>query len=237
MNKVVAISTFWNNPYLAVYWKRLYEKYWKDEVDELWVCVHGKDKKVNHFIAGLFENSKITAIPLPEMGAALDYIYPYLTGDILMTIDSDTFITKKGIIKGLASKIGEYDAIGTAGNSSRPLSLGESVANHFGLVRLNSFFSLWNKKKLDEKPFTFQRMKFLKGDKLFGFTFPEDGSIDTMGFMTLQFMQNNKILPLGLIDGIKHIGGLSHIPLGENRKEIMNQIIKETIGEVPEEIR
>ena len=246
MATVSAICTFWNNPYLAVYFKRLYESYWKDEVDELLVCVHGSDKKVNHFIADLFPNSRITAIPLPEMGAALDYIYPFVKGDILMTIDSDNFITKKGVVKkhielmGGEDCIHRFEAIGTAGKSSRPLWIGDEVAKHFGLVRLNSFLSFWDKKRLDEAPFTFQRMKFKKGENLFDFTFPDWCSLDTMGYMTLQFMQRgNKIIQLGrdTIDGSQHIGGLSHEPLGNNRIEIMEKIKKETINEVPKDIR
>lgn len=236
--KISAITTFWNNPYLAVYFKRLYEKYWKDEVDELWVCVHGDNKPVNHFIHGLFEHSKITAIPLPEMGAALDYIYPYLKGDVLVTIDSDNFITQKGVISKYVSMIGEYDAIGTYGGSSKPLSVGEDLKKHFGIVRLNSFLSFWNKKKLDEEPFTFQRMKFAEGEEFLGYRFKEWGFIDTMGYLTLKFiMSGKKVLVLDEVEGSRHIGGLSHEPIGENRKEIMNQIIKETIDEVPKEIR
>ena len=241
MATVSAITTFWNNPYLAVYFKRLYESYWKDEVDELLVCVHGPDKKVNHFIADLFPNSRITAIPLPEMGAALDYIYPFVKGDILMTIDSDNFITKKGVVKKCAEMVGEtgsYGAVGTAGKSARPLWIGEEVAKHFGIVRLNSFLSFWKKRCLNEKPFTFQRMKFKKGEKLFGFTFPDWCSLDTMGYMTLQFMQRgNLIHRLDRIDGSQHIGGLSKPIVGPTRIKIMEKIKKEMINEVPKEIR
>lgn len=238
---VSAITTFWNNPYLAVYFKRLYESYWKNEVDELLVCVHGSDKKVNHFIADLFPNSRITAIPLPEMGAALDYIYPFVKGDILVTIDSDNFITEKGVIKScvetIKSEKNKFKALGTIGKSSRPLWVGEEVAKHFGLVRLNSFLSCWDKKELDKMTFTFQRMKFKKGEDLFGFKFPDWCSLDTMAYMTLKFMQNNPILRMSRIDGSHHIGGLSRPVIGPSRVEIMEKIKKETIKYVPKEIR
>lgn len=235
--KVSAVSTFNGNPYLAVYWKRLYEKYWKDEVDELWVCIHGDNKSVNHFIHGLFKNSKITAIPLPEMGAALDYIYPYLKGDVLVTVDSDNFITEKFVISRNVLLLKEYAAVGIFGGSAKPFSVSDDLQKHFGIVRLNSFLSFWDKKKIDEEPFTFQRMKFAKGEEFLGYKFKEWGFIDTMGYLTLTLKQKYNILPLKYIQGSQHIGGLSHKPLGENRKEIMNQIIKETIDEVPEDIR
>jgi hypothetical protein len=237
---ITAVSTFWNNPYLAVYYKDLYEKYWKDEVDELLVCVHGDNIPVNNFIASLFPNSRITSQPVGEMGVALDYIYPFVKGDILVTVDSDCFIEKKGIITKYAEMIknDEYGAIGTIGKSSRPLREGEKVANHFGLVRLNTFLSFWNKHYIDNLfGSTFQRMRFSKGEEFLGYKFTEQCKLDTMAYLTLKFIQNHKYKIMGEFEGVRHIGGLSHQKLGNNRKEIMDLIIKQTIDRVPKELR
>lgn len=235
--KISAVTTFLRYPLLAVYFRYLYDKYWKDEVYELLVCVHGDNKRINHFIADLFENSRITAIPVHEMGIALDYIYPFVRGDVLMTIDSDTFIEKGGIITKYAKMIDRADVIGTVGNSSRPLSLGVQVAEHFGFVRFNTFLSFWNRKVLDEEPFTFQRIKFRKGEIFLNYEIPEDGYLDTMAYMSLKFLQKKR--PYKIIEhleGCRHIGGLSHLPLGEKNQELMKKILTELPKEYYEKL-
>jgi hypothetical protein len=219
MSKVSVITAFNSDPFMALYFKKNYEEFWKDEVDELLVCVHGGNDEIDNFIASLFPMSRKSSIPLPELGIALDYIYPFVTGDILMTIDSDCYIYEKGLVTRYANSLIDCDATGTIGYATRPLSEADGLFRHFGIVRLNTFLSFWNKKKLNF-PFTFQRMKFKKGEKFYGYEFPNDCKLDTLGYLTLRFINEGcHIKTIKKFENTNHIGGLSHISrrfLGEN---------------------
>jgi len=50
--KVSLMMAFVCDPYLAMLQKKLYEKYWKDEVNEVLINVNGRNKEILNIIAG-----------------------------------------------------------------------------------------------------------------------------------------------------------------------------------------
>lgn len=221
---------------MALYFKKNYEEIWKDEVDELLVCAHGGNNEIDEFIASLFLMGRKSSNPFKELGIALDYIYPFATGNILMTIDSDNYIYEKGLISKYVKELENFDAIGTIGYATQPLSEAQGLYNHFKMVRFNTFLSFWNKDKLNF-PFTFQRMKFKKNEIFYGYKFPNDCKLDTLGYLSLRFIcEGNKIKIVDKFQGSNHIGGLSHISrriLGENGVSVYglpSEIIGRDVG-------
>ena len=98
--KVSVMLAFVCNPYLAILQKRLYLKYWKDEIDELLINVNGRNDVIRKFIIDLWKDddkvSLIVDTPTEiRQGTAFETLYPGVLGKVLVTIDSDNFIYKK----------------------------------------------------------------------------------------------------------------------------------------------
>ena len=54
--KLSIMIVFICNPYLAIIQKRLYLKYWKDEVDEVLIGVNGRNDMIRKFIVDLWKD-------------------------------------------------------------------------------------------------------------------------------------------------------------------------------------
>jgi len=96
--------SFIDDPYLAVYFKRFYDKNIKGEVDELNIHINGENLEVIDFINRLWTgtaNNILTEVKEPKTinhGEALNELYKIQNGDIFIIMDSDNFVYKKGIV-------------------------------------------------------------------------------------------------------------------------------------------
>jgi len=224
--KRAALTGFISDPYITLLFKKSFD-IWRDEVDQLLVCLHGGIDEIDRFNASVFEKDEkcytdISDESFGELGLALDYLYPKIGKDVgvLITVDSDNFIFKKGIIERYASKIGpELDVIGSPGLSANRGTTADVIApkNH-GFVRFNTFLSFWDKEKIDTlEDWSFERFRLKDGDKIeeIGLQWSgKDGWIDTMSLLTIKFLSKYKrYLKLERKDIDKsefiHIGGLS----------------------------
>lgn len=211
------------NPYVAVLQKKTYLKYWKDEVDEVLVNVNGLNDTIRNFIADLWrEDDKVTLIDnVPKeirQGTAFDNLYPYVKGRVLITMDSDNFIYKKGVISQFSNLVlgGEYDAVGSIGYHAYPQEVAKACIDKYGTVRLNPFMSFWDKKIADkiEKP-TFKTYNYKKGEHYapIDFNMPEDGWMDIMAPFSLEFFNKGGSkwlkIPPTKEGSYTHIGAIS----------------------------
>lgn len=189
-----ALLAFVCNPYLAVLQKRTYLKYWKDEVDQVLVNVNGINSMIRKFIVDLWQDEKVVVIEEAgrmNQGTAFDGLYPKATGDIIMTLDSDNFIYKKGIVTRFKALIesGEFDAVGSTGQHAKPAELATWIEKKYGTVRLNPFMAFFRKEVIDKiKDVTFTTYGFCPGDyiPLLG-TMKEKGWLDVMSYFCIKF--------------------------------------------------
>ena len=220
--RISVLTAFNSDPYIALLYKKSFQL-WKDEIDELMIYCHGENEKIKGYIFDLFIDEPkcfpiMSYIECNELGQALDSIYSRATGDIIATIDSDNFILKKGLITKYTKLIddGEYDIIGKKGFHCRPLEAGKEIIDKIGLIRVNSMFSFWNRKKIDEiEDMSFARVRLSKGDRIeeIDYTLEHEKLwIDTMGMLTIKCLaKGDKLL---ILDRPKdkeyvHVGGMS----------------------------
>jgi len=207
-------------PYLAVLQKMLYEKYWKNEVSEVLINVNGCNDTTRQFIVDLWsEATYIDEIPTEiRQGTAFDRLYPMVKGKVVITLDSDCFIYKKGIIRKHVDSIlsGKHDAVGSVGHHINYPELGEKIIKKYGTVRLNPFMSFWKRSIVDNIPNnTFTVFTCRKGEKHFLCDeLDKDIEIDVMGYFSLQFFElSDKIkhIPTTKIGSYVHVSALSSI--------------------------
>ena len=189
------------NPYLAVLQKRTYEKYWKDEVDEVLINVNGRNDTIRKFIVDLWkDDDKVVFVDeVPKeirQGPAFNRLYPHVTGNVLMTIDSDNFIYKKGIVSEFGRLIveGIHDSIGSMGLHAYPQEMMRKITGKYGTVRLNPFMAFFNNDIIKQiKDIDFGTEAFKKGDVIpYLGGMEHNGWIDIMGKLCIQFFQISK---------------------------------------------
>ena len=201
-NKIFALLVFAPDPFIALYFKRLYEANFKDEINGLLVQVNGARPEIVDFIADLYKDEFVVKhYDHSNQGIGFDELYKKFTGDILMTLCSDNFIYKKGVVTKFASMIGEYDVIGSKGLHASPTMMADKIAQRIGFCRINPFMSFWNAKKLREiEPFTFQKVGMEKGSilKALNMLYEGEGRLDVMTDMSIKFMsRDNKAFIYG----------------------------------------
>ncbi len=222
--KISVMMAFICNPYLAVMQKKCYLKYWKDEVDELIINVNGRNSKIRKFIVDLWKDDDkvkfVDEVPSEQrQGQAFDSIYLLCEGEIIMTMDSDNFIYKKGVVKGLADKIrnGNYDAVGSPGHHVRPVAMAEQFVKRYGTCRLNPFMAFFRKDIINKiTNLTFKAYTIEKGEKLdiLEGTAEERIEMDVMTFFSLKYFQFAKSFSLikpVLENEYIHVAALSSI--------------------------
>jgi glycosyltransferase involved in cell wall biosynthesis len=191
--KTSCLLTFICDPFHALLFRKTFEN-WKDEIDELVLSVSGEENQfIKEFIVNLFPEAKERVIENERLsqGDAYDRIYKYCTGDIIMTVDSDNYILKKGVVTKFKNMIGEYDVIGSTGLHATPY-IADDIRKKFGFVRFNPFMSYWKRSFLEQiENLTWGVYRFNKGQK-----FPQvdyiatgDGHLDVMGLVGVQALQ------------------------------------------------
>ena len=221
--KITCLLALTHNPYLAVLQKETYLKYWKDEVDEVLVCVNGKNPEMMKFIADLWrQDDKVKWVfeaPCEmRQGAVFNVLYHLHTGEIIMTIDSDCFIYKKGVVKRFADKIrsGEFDSVGSNGEHINPWQVAQYIHKKYGMVRYNPFLAFFRNsvlKRIDD--FTFGTRSFKKDDcyKATG-RLDFDGDFDVMSFLSIQFnalTSKRFMIPVDSCGEYVHLSAMSSI--------------------------
>ena len=230
------LTAFNASPYLTILFKRCFDK-WKSEIDEMLVCLHSWNPVIDDENERILKDPKVRFWRHPsyiELGEALDHIYPHAKGDVIITIDSDNFIFDGGVIKKFAESIenNQYDAVGSKGNSGGG-DLAEHLINETGFVRLNSFMSFWDKKKIDSiDKWTFKRTYFKEDqidDKIKELDWPicKLGWVDTCGILTYKYLKKYpRVWDIKPTDeGYMHVGGLSTFHrsvLGENGMSVID---------------
>jgi hypothetical protein len=188
---------FVSDPYHALLFRESFDIF-KDEFDQVIVGISGKIPKVNDFIKELYKDCEVPWIVYYHMnqGQVFDKIYPHVKGDILITMDSDNYIFKKGIISRYSSLIekGEYDIVGTHGKHAKPSEFADALIKKFGYVRINPFMSFWKKELIDKLDnLTFQSRVWVQAgmyDREIDWKMETDSSLDHMGILTLRLIRN-----------------------------------------------
>lgn len=197
------------DPFLNKLWFKLFEKYWQDEVDKLYVCINSPiEPDVVAFLIKMYKsNPKVTVVyhdRMLEHGWALKEIIKESNEDLVLLIEDDGLIFKSGAVKEQFDRIenGEVDIIGGHRQSS---SLGIAQATQLKFNRPSTEAFLWPN-------FLFTKMEYLKktdlvfGNKGFkaGETVPylnwiptEDEAMDTFGWMAIQlYAQELRVITL-----------------------------------------
>ena len=222
--KISVMIAFICNPYLAVMQKKCYLKYWKDEVDEVFINVNGRNSIIRKFIIDLWKDDDkvkfVDEVPGEQrQGPAFDSLYLLCTGEIIMMMDSDNFIYKKGVVKSLADRIrsGNYDAVGSPGHHVRPVSAAEIFIKKWGTCRLNPFMAFFRKDIINHiTNLTFKAYTIEKGEKLDILDAPAEERIemDVMTFFSLKYFQLGRSFSLikpVVEDEYIHVAALSSI--------------------------
>ena len=211
------------NPYLAVLQKRMYERFWKEEVDEVLINVNGCNDVIRQWIIDLWKDDKVKYIDdVPSeirQGPAFDNLYKHVSDDIgiVITMDSDNFIFKNGVLDYFKDMLdGEYGSIGSLGYHAYPGSVSDLALEKYGTARLNPFMSFWKKEIIDQiKDVDFCTYNYKKGEK-FGplGVLPDDGWMDIMCKFSLNYFKiSPKFLKITQTQEGKyiHIAALSSI--------------------------
>ena len=222
--KVSVMLAFTCNPYLAVLQKQTYLKFWKDEVDEVLVNVNGKNPEIGEFIANLWrEDDKVAFveyIPAEQrQGAAFNTLFHMVTGNVLVTLDSDNFVYKKGVIKKYSDMIfnEQYEVIGSKGNHIRPPQVAEIYCKKYGFCRYNPFMAFFRTKMIKHLDnHNFGTWGFRKGDRLSTTgEFSADGSMDVMAFLSIGILEKVGDKHLEIAENVPgdymHISAMSSI--------------------------
>lgn len=221
MNKKPRVSVmvaFHTEPYIALYFKKIYEKYWKDEIDDIWTLVSGSNyMHAASFTQQLWEGEAAFtgyAQDIDDHGKTLNRIYKHINylekkgkkekSDIIMIIDSDEYIYREGFLTELVNYIWKdgYDVV-SSWSQSGSQRIGEVARDKFDVPnhRLDPMISLFRKSVLDQVPdINFSARQFMPKEYVpsLDWTVPEDfpesygpwklESIDTGGYLGFQFL-------------------------------------------------
>ena len=216
MSKVSAMVSFVSDPYHALLFKKSYER-WGDEIDQLLVYANGLIPEVNDFIVSLYRKEadfKVYSYESVSQGSAFNSLYKHVKGDILMTLCSDNYILKKGIVSNFVKDMESYDAVGSMGLHAST-NIAQKIAEKLGTVRLNPFMSFWHKDKLDEiKDLTFDAVFWEQRYKIpeIDLEIKEGGHLDIMSLMSIKYLAKNKnikVIPPEQVPNWVHPSGMS----------------------------
>jgi len=207
-NRVSVMVAFTPNPYLALHFFD-HMKNWIGDVDEVFIAVEGENTKFNgeikNFISNLFLHNKISNFEYGQpmdQGEVFDKMFPFVTGDILVTMDSDYIIKKRGYLKKYLKQIesGTYDIIGSRGGACYKelrAFLDPYVAHDKDKnLRVNPFLSFWKVETLKKiVGLSFAGKEIKKGDIIFPkaeVKAPADGWVDPFVLAYLAYTEYDK---------------------------------------------
>lgn len=114
-----AILPYPGDPFLLNYWLTLFDRFWSDEVDKLYIYANSPiftDPKVKAYVEKRTNHPKIHLIVYPEQvehGEVINRTLDAVQEDLVMLVEDDGFIFKKGVVDWAFSKIeiGEADIV------------------------------------------------------------------------------------------------------------------------------
>ncbi|MCL4416270.1 MAG: hypothetical protein M1365_06180 [Actinobacteria bacterium] len=121
MTKAALISAG-GDPFLAMFVIKLWQKYWYDEVDKIYVCFNTEMDKDNKFtgelLSRLSKDKKISIIYHPYAmgyGEPIRQMLLACREDLILLLEDDGFIYTPGIVEKYFKQIedGEFDALGS----------------------------------------------------------------------------------------------------------------------------
>ena len=209
MMKISAVTVFVGDPYLALTFYKSYKKFWHEEIDELILAISSSRDDMIEFISDLWSKEKnVTIVKVknehgygsPDHGRLLDILIPKAKHDVVMTIDSDFFILKNGVIEGYKKQMGKYDIIGsTAARIDGYESLKAILHNHIKRKtgRICPWLSFWKRDILKGLNFPTLKSVFVmcENDKFVISPNPRDDErpqeknelwLETMGWLTYE---------------------------------------------------
>lgn len=195
------------DPYQAIYYKKLFDKYWGNEVGGLYLKLSGLNYLGSKdFILDLFKDTADFIDAdwfINDHGMTLDALYPEVPDDkeVVMIMDSDEWIYKSGLITDLLSSFDEgIDIVGEWCDSGS-VGLKDKAHEIFGRCRLNPMIVLIRKRLLDKIPdLHFGSKNWKVGEvivPLKNWVSIQDECTDTFGYVGLQL--------LNLTDKLRHI--------------------------------
>lgn len=120
MRSRAAILPFPGDPYLFRFWISLFDRFWKDEVDTLYVGFNSpiESSMVEYIRAMCDARSQIRLFYWPqqmEHGEVINRVLDMVREDYVMLVEDDGFIYKKGIVNECFSYLesGEYEIVGS----------------------------------------------------------------------------------------------------------------------------
>lgn len=243
--KASVIVSFTGNPYIAIVFKKIYEAFWKSEIDQLIVGINDADKEVVDFIENLWKKDSKTVVwkdyAKMGQGATFNHLYPLCQGDVLITMDSDNWVIRHGVLSGMMEDIikDKYDAIGSFGFCCDHPRKRMEYVDKFGTVRLNPFLSFWRRSMIEKagRPNFGMRIFKESGNDLVPIQ-PEDikdrsklFKYDEMAYFSVTVFESNpgvRIKKISAAEGGRylHIGGLSNV----SRFYITKEKLKKHVG-------
>jgi hypothetical protein len=195
------------DPYQAIYYKKLFDKYWGNEVGGLYIKVSGLNYLGSKdFILDLFKDTADFIDAdwfINDHGMTLDALYPEVPDDkeVVMIMDSDEWIYKPGLLTDFLNSFDEgIDIVGEWCDSGS-VGLKDKAHEIFGRCRLNPMIVLIRKKLLDQIPDIHFGSKNWKAGEVIvplkNWVSLNDECTDTFGYVGLQL--------LNLTDNLRHI--------------------------------
>lgn len=233
MNKISTIVAQHIDPYHAIFYKKLYDKYWKNEVDGIYIMLSGNNYlSAAQFIKDLWKDEAKYIDYRPDLndhGQTLNVLYPKVKdSEVIMIMDSDEWIFRNGVISNLANYIlkDDYDIVSSFCNSGSQRLVGKIVDNLTKTrgARLNPMIAFIRKSVLDKvEDLHFGAKIFNPGDRIkqINWTVPQYFPLnygenkvecmDTAGWLGVQLMAlTNKIKDIEMNgNGLMHSASLS----------------------------
>jgi len=230
-SKLAVICAMHADPYQAIYYKELFDKYWGNEVGGLYLKVTG----VNYlgskdFILDLFKDTAKFIdydVRINDHGMTLDALYKEVPDDkeVIMIMDSDEWIYKPGLITDFLSSFDDnIDIVGDWCDSGS-VGLKDKAHEIYGRCRLNPMVVLIRKKLLDQIPDRkFGAKNWIAGEKigvLNDWVSGVDECTDTFGYVGLQLLQlTNNLRHISICqDGLFHAASLSSWMITYSQRE------------------
>lgn len=198
----VALLPSRGEPFTLMLTYHFFEEVWQDEVDKLYVYVNSlEEMEVVDFIRKFTtRNPKVlfsyTDHPT-DHGPSLTKMFKETDEDIVILIEDDSIIFKKGVVDRYCREIetGEYDCVGSL-RWSCGLSLIKVVTDRFGLHEFKyqqgghywPCFFFAKRSDLEKTDLYFAGRNYKKGEYVehLDWTVAEDVSADTLGWMSQQ---------------------------------------------------
>lgn len=198
------------DPFLLKFWFFLFEKYWQNEVDRLYVLYNSRmELPVVEFVRSFMtKNPKVVFLyedHMIEHGNAIKALVNICQEDMVMLGEDDGMIFKEGAVKEQFEKIesGKTDIVASQRQSST-LHIAEIAQQRFGTWNTEAFF--WpnfffiEKKYLLETDQHFGAKRFDKGEHIaeLNWIVDEESALDTFGWTSIQLRA--KGLRIDLVD-------------------------------------